>query len=144
MAAGDPIENMGSRRIFAVRGLPDARIGRAGNGDYGVKMLGLDMFDPANADSGRRDGDDVPAWSLDAGHDGPGFRVRQAFLRRTSAREGLERSPRGEFGASARRRLPGTAGAPFGAGEHGQIAVKVVDGRVDELMAVKSLSEAEA
>ena len=33
--------------------------------------------------------------------------------------------------------------APFSAGEHGQIAVKAVDDRGNELMVVKPLSEAE-
>jgi adenine-specific DNA-methyltransferase len=32
--------------------------------------------------------------------------------------------------------------APFEAGEHGQIAVKVIDDRGNELMVVKGLSEA--
>jgi len=32
--------------------------------------------------------------------------------------------------------------APFGAGEHGQVAVKVIDQRGNELLVVKSLKEA--
>ena len=40
--------------------------------------------------------------------------------------------------------LSGTVSTPFQAGDHGQIAVKVVDDRGNELMVVKPLSEAEA
>ena len=56
----------------------------------------------------------------------------------------LKRSLRGEFGESVWPHPSGTVSAPFQAGEHSQIAVKVVDDRGNELMVVKSLSEAEA
>jgi adenine-specific DNA-methyltransferase len=38
--------------------------------------------------------------------------------------------------------LAGTESAAFEAGEHGQIAVKVIDDRGNELMVVKTLAEA--
>ena len=38
--------------------------------------------------------------------------------------------------------LAGTVSAPFVAGEHGQVAVKVIDQRGNELLVVKSLKEA--
>jgi adenine-specific DNA-methyltransferase len=38
--------------------------------------------------------------------------------------------------------LAGTVSAPFEAGERGQIAVKVIDERGNELLIVKSMSEA--
>lgn len=38
--------------------------------------------------------------------------------------------------------LAGTVSAPFRAGEHGQIAVKAIDDRGNELIVAKSLSEA--
>ena len=38
--------------------------------------------------------------------------------------------------------LAGTTSAPFEAGEHGQVAVKVIDDRGNELLVVKSLREA--
>jgi adenine-specific DNA-methyltransferase len=40
--------------------------------------------------------------------------------------------------------LTGTTTAPFEAGEHGQIAVKVIDDRGDELTAVKRFDESNA
>jgi adenine-specific DNA-methyltransferase len=39
--------------------------------------------------------------------------------------------------------LAGTVSEPFVAGEHKQIAVKVIDDRGNELLVVKKLSEAE-
>ena len=38
--------------------------------------------------------------------------------------------------------LAGTASAPFEAGEHGQIAVKVIDDRGNELLVLKNLKDA--
>ena len=40
--------------------------------------------------------------------------------------------------------LAGTVSAPFEAGEHGQVAVKVIDDRGNELLVVKSLRDAKA
>src|ERR1700739_4447822 len=40
--------------------------------------------------------------------------------------------------------LAGTTSAPFEAGQHGQVAVKVIDDRGNELLVVKKLSEAGA
>ena len=111
---------------------------------YQVELLGLDVFDPVAMDSDHREGDDVPAWFLDTDYNGLCFHVCQAFFPRTSAWEGLKRSLRGKFEDSVWAHLSGTVSTPFQAGDHGQIAVKVVDDRGNELMVVKPLSEAEA
>ena len=140
----DLLKNMRSSQIFSVCGLPDVRIGRTEDGDYRVELLGLDVFDPATMDSDHREGGDVPAWFLDDDYNGLCFHVCQAFFPRTSAWEGLKRSLRGEFDDSVWSHLSGTISAPIQPGEHGQIAVKVIDDRGNELMVVKSLSEAAA
>ena len=120
------------------------RIERTTEQNYRVALLGLDVFDPVAMDSDHREGNDVPALFLDTDYNGLCFHVCQAFFPRTSAWEGLKRSLRGEFDASVWAHLSGTVSAPFGAGEHGRIAVKVIDDRGNELMAVKPLSEAAA
>ena len=141
LVMGDLLKNMRSSQIFAVCGLPDVRIERTTEQNYRVALLGLDVFDPVAMDSDHREGNDVPAWFLDTDYNGLCFHVCQAFFPRTSAWEGLKRSLRGEFDASVWAHLSGTVSAPFGAGEHGRIAVKVIDDRGNELMAVKPLSE---
>ena len=107
-----------------------------------VELLGLDVFDPVAMDSDHWEGSDVPAWFLDADYNDLCFHVCQAFFPRTSAWEGLKRSLRTEFDDSVWAHLSGTVSAPYEAGEHVQIAVKVVDERGNELMVVKSLSDA--
>ena len=144
LVMGDLLKNMRSSQIFSVCGLPDVRIGRSGDGEYRVEFLGLDVFDPVAMDSDHREGNDVPAWFLDTDYNGLCFHVCQAFFPRTSAWDGLKRSLRTEFDESVWAHLSGTVSASFHPGEHGQIAVKVVDDRGNELMVVKPLSEAEA
>ena len=53
----------------------------------------------------------------------------------------LKRALRGQYEDSVWEHLAGTTSAPFEAGEHGQVAVKVIDDRGNELLVVKSLSE---
>ena len=65
------------------------------------------------------------------------------FLLRTSAWERLRNSFRGDFKASVRQHLSGSSSAPFSAGTHEQIAVKVIDDRGNELLVVKHLAEAD-
>ncbi len=141
LVMGDLLRNLRSSQIFSVCGLPDVRITRSGEHDYQVELLGLDVFDPIEMDSDHREGRDVPAWFLDTDYNGLCFHVCQAFFPRTSAWEGIKRSLRGEFEDSVWAHLSGTLSAPFQSGEHGQIAVKVIDDRGNELLVVKSLSE---
>ena len=152
LVMGDLLKNLRSSQIFSVCGLPDVRVRRAeakgtaasSAQSYQVELLGLDVFDPVAMDSDHREGSDVPAWFLDTDYNGLCFHVCQAFFPRTSAWEGLKRSLRGEFEDSVWAHLSGTLSAPFQAGERGQVAVKVVDDRGNELLVVKPLSEAEA
>ena len=142
LVMGDLLRNLRSSQIFSVCGLPDVCIRKTADDQYQVELLGLDVFDPVSMDSDHRDGDDVPAWFLDTDYNGLCFHVCQAFFPRTSAWEGIKRSLRGEFEDGVWAHLSGTLSTPFQAGEHGQIAVKVVDDRGNELIVVKPLSEA--
>jgi hypothetical protein len=113
-----------------------------GNALYEVELLGLDVFDPITMMVDHRKGDDVPAWFLDTDYNGLCFHVSQAFFPRTSAWDNLKRALKSTHEESVWDHLAGTVSASFEAGEHGQIAVKVIDDRGNELLVVKSLSEA--
>jgi adenine-specific DNA-methyltransferase len=54
----------------------------------------------------------------------------------------LKRARRSTYEETVWEHLSGTTSAPFEAGEQGQIAVKVIDDRGNELLVVKSLKEA--
>ena len=158
---GDLLKNMRSSQIFSVCGLPEIRIkprtGANGNGSkkkgkaadtensatqYQVELLGLDVFNPVTMEVEHRGGNDVPAWLLDTDYNGLCFHVNQAFFPRTAAWDNLKRSLKGIYDDSLWEHLAGTTSAPFEAGEHGQVAVKVIDDRGNELLVVKSLADA--
>ncbi len=144
---GDLLKNMRSSQIFSVCGLPEVAVrkvkGKSGNGHsmYEVELLGFDVFDPVTMETQHRRGDDVPAWLLDTDYNALSFHVSQAFFPRTGAWENLKRALRGLYEDSVWDHLAGTVSAPFEAGEHRQIAVKVIDDRGNELMVVRRLTE---
>ena len=106
-----------------------------------MELLGYDLFDPATMETVHRKGDDVPAWLLDTDYNGLCFHVSQAFFPRTGAWESLKKALKATYEETVWDHLAGAVSAPFAAGEHGQIAVKVIDDRGNELMVVKSLKE---
>ncbi len=104
-----------------------------------AELLGLDTFDPVTMEADHLKAAEVPAWFLDTDYNGMVFRVRQAFFPRTGVWENLKKALRVEFEDTVWDHLAGTTSAPFPAGEHGQIAVKVIDPRGNELLVVKKL-----
>ena len=143
---GDLLKNMRSSQIFSVCGLPEIAVRRsaAKKGQpktYQVELLGLDVFDPSTMETDHRAGNDVPAWFLDTDYNGLCFHVSQAFFPRTNAWDSLKKALKGTYEDSVWDHLAGSLSAPFECGEQGQIAVKVIDDRGNELTVVKKLSE---
>jgi adenine-specific DNA-methyltransferase len=144
---GDLLKNMRSSQIFSVCGLPEIKINRqdakdAKNGkQYRVELLGMDVFDPVSMEAEHRAGNDVPCWLLDSDYNGLCFRATQVFFPRTSAWENLKKALKGSYEETVWDHLAGTVSAPFEAGTHGQVAVKVIDDRGNELLVVKKLVE---
>jgi adenine-specific DNA-methyltransferase len=152
LTMSDLLKTMRSSQIFSVCGLPDVSIHAAKTEDnstiYRAELLGMDVFDPVTMAAKHYRGDDaaeqdkVPAWFLDTDYNGLCFHVSQAFFPRTSAWDGLKQALKGTYDDSVWDHLAGTLSEPFEAGEHKQIAVKVIDDRGNELLVVKQLSEA--
>ena len=147
LVMGDLLKNMRSSQIFSVCGLPEIEVRKvkSKNGarkEYEVELLGLDVFDPIEMVNHKSRGNDVPAWFLDTDYNDLCFRASQAFFPRTGAWENLKKALRGEYEESVWDHLAGTVSAPFEPGEHGQVAVKVIDDRGNELLVVKKVKEA--
>ena len=144
----DLLKNTRSSQVFSVCGMPEAELRRVksaeknGSAKYEVELLGMDVFDPTTLEVHHRSGEDVPAWFLDADYNGLCFHASQAFFPRTGAWENLKRALRGDYEETVWDHLAGTVSAPFEIGENGQIAVKVIDDRGNELLIVKSVREA--
>ena len=135
---GDLLKNMKSSHLFSICGLPDVSVQMV-DGKYRVALLGLDSFDPVTMETDHRSANDVPAWLLDTDYNGRCFHVCQAFFPRTAAWDNLKKALKGNFDDSVWAHLAGSLSAPFEAGEHRQIAVKVIDDRGNELLVVKDL-----
>ncbi|NLW50319.1 MAG: site-specific DNA-methyltransferase [Candidatus Brocadiaceae bacterium] len=140
---GDLLKNMRSSQIFSVCGLPEIAVRKTKGGKYQVELLGLDTFDPATMKPEHRRGDDVPAWFLDTDYNGLCFHVCHAFFPLTGAWESIKKALKGTYDESVWDHLAGTTSAEFEPGEHGQVAVKVIDDRGNELLVVKDLKEAD-
>ena len=144
---GDLLKSLRSSQIFSVCGLPEVQLRKAkAKKDatlYEVELVGFDVFDPSTMELDHHSGDDVPAWFLDTDYNDLCFHVSQAFFPRTQAWDDLKRALKGQYEDSVWDHLAGAVSAPFEAGEHGQIAVKVIDDRGNELLVVRKLSEAE-
>jgi adenine-specific DNA-methyltransferase len=136
---GDLLKHMRSSQIFSACGLPDVKIHRTGDGKYQVELLGLDVFDPITMEVESEPGRNVPAWFLDTDYNGLCFYVKQAFFPRTSAWDSLKKALKGSYDDEVWEHLAGTISAPFEAGEHKEIAVKVIDDRGNELLVIESL-----
>ncbi|MBD2137027.1 site-specific DNA-methyltransferase [Anabaena sp. FACHB-1237] len=136
---GDLLKNMRSSQIFSVCGLPEIKISKNKEDKYQVELLGLDIFDPVTMDVDHQQGKNVPAWFLDTDYNSLCFYVRQAFFPRTSAWDSIKKALKGSYEDSVWEHLAGTTSAPFEAGEHKQIAVKVIDDRGNELLVVKEI-----
>ena len=147
---GDLLKNMRSSQIFSVCGLPEVELkkvkknGKNGTVKYQAKLLGLDVFDPVQMTANHKPGNDVPAWFLDTDYNGLCFHVSQAFFPRTAAWDNLRKALKGDYDETVWDHLAGAESAPFEAGEYGQIAVKVIDDRGNELVVVKDLREAKS
>jgi adenine-specific DNA-methyltransferase len=145
---GDLLKTMRSSQIFSVCGLPEIRAKKVERRDssdpdrYTVTLLGLDTFNPATMESESIEGKDVPAWFIDTDYNELSFHVAQAFFPRTGAWDNLKRALRATYEETIWEHLNGTESAPFEASPDTKIAVKVIDTRGNELMVVKTLSEA--
>jgi len=149
LVMGDLLKTTRSSQLFSVAGLPDVALHKlapeevGGPARYEVELLGLDTFDPTTFEVRHRAGDDVPAWFLDTDWNDLSFHVSQAFFPRTGAWDSLKKALKGEYDDDVWDHLAGATSAPFTAGEHRRIAVKVIDDRGNELLVVKSLDETE-
>ncbi|WP_107667538.1 site-specific DNA-methyltransferase [Cyanothece sp. BG0011] len=138
---GDLLKNMRSSQIFSVCGLPEIKVHPTEDNKYQVELLGLDVFDPVTMEVDHEVAKNVPAWFLDTNYNGLCFHVNQAFFPRTKAWDSLKKALKGTYEDSVWEHLSGTTSASFEAGEHQQIAVKVIDDRGNELLVVKDLKK---
>lgn len=142
----DLLKTTKSSEIFSISGLPDVKVEAAGEKDgellYRVAIKGLDIFRPDTMETDEIKAENLPCWMLDTNYNGMAFFASQVFFPKTSAWDNLQKSLKGQFADSVWEHLAGTISEPFAAGDKRRIAVKVIDDRGNELMAVRPVGVA--
>ena len=138
---GDLLKETPSSQLFTVFGAPRTEIETTENGEYIVKMEGVDIYNPVENTVSSARGDKVAAWFLDSDYDGRTFCITQAFFPDKKAWDKIARALKGVIDPERFEKFSGTESLPFPAGEHQRVAVKVIDPRGNEVMCVHDLGE---
>ena len=138
---GDLLKETPSSQLFTVFGAPRTEIETTEDGEYIVKMEGVDIYNPVENTVSSAGGDKVAAWFIDTDYDGRTFCITQAFFPDKKAWNKIARALKGVIDAERFEKFSGTVSLPFPAGEHQHVAVKVIDPRGNEVMKVHDLGE---
>ena len=141
VAMGDLLKETPSSQLFTVSGLPRTEIAPTGDGEYIVKMEGVDIYNPVDNTVSSAGSDKVAAWFVDTDYDGRTFCITQAFFPDKKAWAKIARALKGIIDDEGFEKFSGTESLPFPAGEHARAAVKVIDPRGNEVMRVHDLRE---
>jgi adenine-specific DNA-methyltransferase len=131
---------------FWLIGQPDVRVERIekgrDKGKYRVSVHGFDYYNTRTGDIESGGADKIAVWLLDTDYDGRSLYPRQVFFPMAGENEGwakLARNLRAEIDEERIEAYRGTVSLPFEPGEHGRIAVKIVDDRGIESLKVLGL-----
>lgn len=132
------LKNTANSQLFTVFGTPEIKVTPDGD-EWLVNLEGVDIYDPVSNVVRSTKADKVAAWFLDTDFDGRCFCVTQAFFPDQDAWEKIAKALKGAADPEAFAAFAGTKSVPFKAGRHRRVAVKVVDPRGNEVMAIKAL-----
>ena len=138
---GDLLKETPSNPVFTVIGRPRTELDIVANGEYIVKMEGVDVYNPVDNTVSSAGADKVAAWFVDSDYDGRTFCITQAFFPDKSAWNKIARALKGVIDEDQFEKFSGTESFPFPTGEHACVAVKVIDPRGNEVMSVHNLGE---
>lgn len=125
-------------QLFTVFGSPAIEVARDGE-EYSVTLEGVDIYDPVKNTVRSTKATKVAAWFLDSDYDGRTFCITQAFFPDQDAWGKLAKALKDVIEPETFAAFKGTTSLPFHAGEHKQIAVKVIDPRGSEVMTIHKL-----
>ena len=108
-------------------------------GKWQVEVHGFDYFNTRSGGVESGGADHIAMWMLDPDYDGRSLFPEQVFFPMAGARDGwarLARNLKAEIDTDLIEAYRGTVSLPFEAGEHGRVAVKIVDDRGIESLKV--------
>ena len=135
----DLLEQTSTSQIFTVFGRPRTKVKQTDNGEYIVKMEGVDIYNPVDNTVSAAGADKVAAWFVDTDYDGRTFCIAQAFFPDKKVWNKIARDLKSVIDAERFDQFSGTESLPFPVGEHAKVAVKVIDPRGNEVMRVHAL-----
>jgi adenine-specific DNA-methyltransferase len=128
-------------QLFTVFGQPDVEVRKNGDDQWVCELHGVDIYNPVENTVRSTGAEKVAAWFLDSDYDGRCFCITQAFFPDQDAWEKIAKALKGTADPEAFEAFKGTVSLPFAAGKHRRIAVKVIDPRGNEVMAVRRLED---
>jgi len=141
LSMGDELlKKTGAANLFMIFGEPDVDIVPQKDGQFVVRIKGLDVYDPTTGEIRPSSVDDIACWFIDTEYNGESFFVRHAYF--TGADhpyEKLKKALRAEIDEAAWAELYRTESRPFPRPETGKIAVKVINHYGDEVLKVYSV-----
>ena len=141
VAMDDLLKETPTSQLFTVFGLPRTELKETENGEFIVKMEGVDIYNPVDNTVNSASADKVAAWFIDSDYNGRDFCITQAFFPDKKAWDKIVRDLKGVIDPECFEKFSGTESLPFPADEHACVAVKVIDPRGNEVMRVHALGE---
>lgn len=136
---GDLLKNTAASQLFTAMGLPRTKLEKLPDDEFRVAMEGVDIYDPVTNALIPTGADKVAAWFVDSDYDGRCFCITQAFFPDKSAWDKLAKALKSNVDQDRMEAFSGTVSLPFKAGKHQRVAIKVIDPRGNEVMAVHRL-----
>jgi len=133
-----------NNQLFTVFGQPDIEVRKAKDGDNDeleVELLGVDIYSPLTGEVHSTGASKVAAWFLDSDYDSRCFCITQAFFPNQKAWDKIAKALGSAADTELFKSYRGTVSIPFKLGKHERIAVKVIDPRGNEVIAIHSLKE---
>src|SRR5439155_22587780 len=127
-------------QLFSVFGQPAISLREQTEG-WICELNGVCIYDPIENQVLSASADKVAAWFLDSDFDGRCVCITQAFFPDQDAWDKIANALKSRADEEAFAKLAGTESIPFEAGKHRRIAVKVIDPRGNEVMAIRDLGK---
>ncbi len=133
----DDLKNTGKGNLFVIFGEPDIDLLPQKDGQFRVKVNGVDVFQPNTGEVHSDNADGIACWFLDTDYNEESFFVRHAyFLGANDPYSALKTTLKAEINADAWATLNSDTSRPFPKPKSGRIAVKVINHLGDEVMKV--------
>ena len=133
-----------SNESFWLIGQPDVMVSRAEDG-YIVEVHGFDYYNPKKGTVEPGGTDRIACWMLDTNYDGRALYPQQVFFPMAGAKDGwarLAKNLKAEIDPELIEAYRGTVSLPFESGDQKRVAVKIVDDRGIESLAIRTLDGA--